>query len=256
VVAGASEPDLGHLLASELTKAGLHAILRAWAVALALATLIGSAVFPMRVAAAAALGAVAGHLLQGKGWEYHMFPAFAATAALAAAAWGRELRRPRPAFRRAGVVFFTLLLAAISASAYRYVPSARALKARQQPVTTLVAHLRGEQAPGDTLQILDTTNGGLDVLLRLRQRNATPVVYDFHVLWDPDGAPFVAALRERFLAELRASPPARFLVFKDGWPRAGYERLDLFPELATFLAERYRLERESPVWRVLRLKGG
>jgi hypothetical protein len=154
------------------------------------------------------------------------------------------------------VVFFTLLLAAISASASRYVPSARALKARQQPVTTLVAHLRGEQAPGDTLQILDTTNGGLDVLLRLRQRNATLVVYDFHVLWDPDGAPFVAALRERFLAELRASPPTRFLVFKDGWPRAGYERLDLFPELATFLAERYRLERESPVWRVLRLKGG
>jgi len=256
VIAGAPEPDFGYLLGNELAKLGLHAVLRAWAFALALATLIGCAAFPLRVAAAAALGAVAGHLLQGKGWDYHLFPAHAATASLAAAAWGRELRRARPAFQRAGVVFFTLLLAAISASAYRYVPRARGFHAKAQPVHALVAYFRGVQAPLDTLQILDTTNCGLDLLLRLRQPNATPVVYDFHVLWDPDRAPFVAALRARFMAQLESAPPTRFLIFEDGWPRAGYGRLDGFPELEAFLGERYRIERETPVWRVLRLKDG
>ena len=180
---------------------------------------------------------------QGKGWEYHLYP----LAAFAALLVGAELpsalaaRRHLVAGALVGVlaVSFVLLGAkALEASAAEF------WWTREAIVREVEADLRPRLAPGDTVQVLDTTMGGLHALFRLGVREPTRFLYDFHFFHDED-SPVVQRLRAEFIRQLDAHPPRVIVLFERGWPAGGYERVERFPALAARLRERY----EPPVTR-------
>jgi hypothetical protein len=245
---------IGYLipLYSRLGRASPWRVYRwhAWIpIALGVAVSLGAAVQRRGAGArhlVAALGVgygVVHYVGQGKGWEYHLDP-LAAFAALLAAA---ELPSALAARRRlvAGalaailVVSFVLLGAkALEASAAEF------WWAREAIVRTVEADLRPRLAPGDTVQVLDTTMGGLHALFRLGVREPTRFLYDFHFFHD-EQSPVVQALRAEFIRQLDARPPRVIVLFERGWPAGGYERVERFPALAARLRERY----EAPVTR-------
>src|SRR4029450_8140716 len=87
-------------------------------------------------------------------------------------------------------------------------------------VSALVAGLDGRLAPGDLVQVLDTTEAGIHALLRLRIRQPTRFLYAFHFYHDRD-SPTIARLRAEFLAALDAQPPKFIGLFGRGWPAGG-----------------------------------
>ena len=92
--------------------------------------------------------------------------------------------------------------------------------------------------PGDGVQILDTSDGGAHALLRLRLRQPTRFVYDFHFFHDVE-TPIIRAFRAELIRGLDARPPRFVVLFEQGWPAGGYERIAAFPELAARLAGSY-----------------
>jgi hypothetical protein len=112
----------------------------------------------------------------------------------------------------------------------------------------LAAELAPMLVPGQTVQVLDTTAGGIHALLRLGVRQPTRFLYDFPFFHDTDH-PTIRALRAELLRDLDARPPALIVLFEQGWPAGDYGRVDTFPGLAERLA-RYDLVRAGPGYRV------
>jgi hypothetical protein len=102
---------------------------------------------------------------------------------------------------------------------------------------------------GETVQVLDTTAGGIHALLRLGLRQPTRFVYDFHFFRDVDD-PRIRALRAELVAGLAARPPAAVVVLEESWPEPGYERLAAFPELARALERAFPLAVIGPGYRI------
>ena len=48
----------------------------------------------------------------------------------------------------------------------------------------------------------------------------------------------------------QARPPVAVVVFEQGWPAGGYERLSGFPELQGWLEEHYRVAEEGNGYRL------
>jgi hypothetical protein len=188
----------------------------------------------------AALGVAYGlvhYVGQGKGWEYHLYP----LAVFAALLIGAELPAALAARSRliAGALAASLVasLVLLGVKALEASP-AELWRAREATVRSLEADLKGRLAPGDTVQVLDTTEGGIHALFRLGVRQPTRFMYDFHFFHD-EAAPVVRALRAEFIRDLDARPPRVIVLFERGWPAGGYERVERFPELAARLRERY-----------------
>jgi len=183
-------------------------------------------------------------LAQGKGWEYQLYPlgAFACLGAgVAVAAPGRAARS-------------IALLASALLALQLYVKGVQELRpawitAKVERVSGIVADLQGRLGPEDTIQVLDTGEGGIHALLRLGAREPTRFIYDFHFFHDVD-RPFIRRLRAEFLRELEAAPPKFVVVLEQGWPSGGYERIERFPALHTWMAATYRLDRERPGYRI------
>jgi len=214
--------------------------------------------------AVAALGAVSGalhFLLQGKGWEYQLYPLAVFLCALAPFALrGPGLsNRARGAFPPMPTGFAGLRRAASLAllAAAVTVLGAKGVDALDEPwiarKASLVSALTRDLAPrvpaGATVQVMDVTEGGVHSLWRLRLRQPTRFIYDFHFFHDT-GDPRIAALREEFTAALAARPPAAIAVLRDTWNRAGYERLADWPALAGLLARSYSLAVDGDGYRI------
>ncbi|MGH7313628.1 MAG: hypothetical protein ACREJV_10670, partial [Candidatus Rokuibacteriota bacterium] len=182
-------------------------------VLLSVATAIGNRRFAMRhgIAILGLAYGVIHFLVQGKGWEYHLYPA----AAFAAVLLGSK--------------------GADSASA----AEGGWVSAKARRVSAVVDALRRHLGPGDVVQVLDTTDGGIHALLRLRVAQPTRFLYDFHFFHDI-GAPVIRELRMELVRGLERRPPRCVVFFVGGWPAGGWERLSSFPELERLLAARYR----------------
>ena len=199
------------------------------------------------VAAAGALYGVVHFVAQGKGWEYHLYPlaAFAtlllfAEAGPAVAALRRPLAIPLLAVIVAAGALLGNKAAGASAAGWERDKAAR--------VRGLTDELAARLRPGDTVQVLDTTAGGIHALLRLGVREPTRFVYDFHFFHDV-GHPTIRALRAELVRGLDARPPRLIVMFEQGWPVGGYERLDAFVALRERLA-RYDLAVPGPGYRI------
>jgi hypothetical protein len=200
-----------------------------------------------RVVTLGALYGVLHFVAQGKGWEYHLYPLAAfATLLLFAEVGPAATRWRRPAA-------FALLLCVVLGAAALAAKAAEASAAgwerdKAARVRRLADELAPRLRPGDTVQVLDTTGGGIHALLRLRVREPTRFLYDFHFFHDV-GDPTIESLRAELIRGLDARPPALIVVFEEGWPAGGYERLDAFAALRERLA-RYDLVRPGPGYRI------
>ena len=218
-------------------------------VVVTLASVLAARRFSARhaVAALGALYGVAHFAAQGKGWEYHLYPLAAFTIVLLFA----ELE---PALvRRRWPVAIPLALAVLAAGGLLAGKAADASAAGWEHAKAERAHrLAGELAarlsPGDTVQVLDTTGGGIHALFRLGVAEPTRFIYDFHFFHDTS-APAICALREELARGLAARPPRLIVLFEEGWPAGGYERVDAFVALRERLAG-YDLVRPGPGYRI------
>jgi hypothetical protein len=186
------------------------------------------------------------HVGQGKGWEYHLYP-LAAFAGLLAFA---ELRPALAQRRWFGVPLAAGLVLVVVLLAQRGVEAAGAGWIRDK--TELVQALTRDLAtlgPGDTVQVLDTTDGGLHALLRMGAVQPTRFLYEFHFFHDEE-APAIRALRAELLRDLAARPPRFVVLFHRGWPVGGPERIARFPALARWLDEGYRARPSHPGYTV------
>ncbi len=183
---------------------------------------------------------------QGKGWEYHLYPLAAFSAVvLFAALEPVRLVRPLGVGLAACLAVVALLLAIKGAEASH--PAWLSFKERR--VAAVVHTLEGRLDAGDTVQVLDTTAGGIHALLRLGVSEPTRFVYDFHFFHDVDH-PTIRGLRRQFADALATHPPRFVLLFEEGWPGGGYERVASFPALAAILAT-YTVETSGEGYRVL-----
>ena len=199
------------------------------------------------VAAVGVLYGVAHFVGQGKGWEYHLYPLAAFTLLLLVAELGPALARWRRPLAAPVLISVALAVVLLAGRAMAVSPAGwerdKADRARR-----LAAELAPMLAPGETVQVLDTTAGGIHALLRLGARQPTRFLYDFHFFHDPSH-PTIRALRAELIRDLDARPPALIVVFEPGWPAGGYERLATFPGLAERLA-RYDLVQAGPGYRI------
>jgi hypothetical protein len=198
----------------------------------------------------ATLGVVYGvaHFVgQRKGWEYHLYP-LALFALLLCVAGLPSRRSARRGAWTAPVLISVALAVMLLAGKARAVSPAGWERDKAAAAGRLAAELAPMLAPGERVQVLDTTEGGIHALLRLGVRQPTRFIYDFHFFHDTD-RPVIQALRAELIRELDAHPPALIVVFERGWPHGGYERIDAFPELAARLA-RYDLVQAGPGYRI------
>jgi hypothetical protein len=180
-------------------------------------------------------------LVQGKGWEYQLYPLALFLCALAPVAVAPVTGGPR----RAAVWRWAALALLAGAVVVLGEKGAEALEApsiadKVRRVAAVSRDLRALVPPGGTVQVMDVTEGGVHALLKLRLRQPTRFLYDFHFFHDP-GDPRIERLREELVTALTASPPAAIVVFRDTWNRPGYERLASFPALADLLDRDYTL---------------
>ena len=201
--------------------------------------------------AVAALGLAYGlvhFVAQRKGWEYHLYPLAAFAAVLLCA----ELERARSDGRRlalgslvAGLVTVAWLLGVKGAEA----SDSGWIVMKERRVAALTGDLTGRTKPGDVVQVLDTTDGGVHALLRAHLVQPTRFLYDFHFFHHPD-APMIQRLRDELMRDLRARRPVLVVLWEAGWPASGYERVDAFPALRTWLATDYHLARQGDGYRI------
>ncbi|PKK89918.1 MAG: hypothetical protein CVV64_12260 [Candidatus Wallbacteria bacterium HGW-Wallbacteria-1] len=107
------------------------------------------------------------------------------------------------------------------------------------------SYLKKHLRPGDTVQPLDWTRGVVHGLLLAKANLATSFMYDYH-FYHHVHSPFIKALRERFMKELKNSRP-RFIIetpLDKPWV-SGPGTTREFSELRKWMAVNYHLvERE------------
>jgi len=218
-------------------------------VVIALISAIGARRFGARHAAAVlgVLYGIAHVAAQGKGWEYHLYPLAAFAIVLLFAELTPTLARPRRPLAVAMVVSVVLTGWLLASKAAQTSPAGWE-RAKAERVRLLAADLAGRLRPGDTVQMFDTTGGGIHALLLVRAAEPTRFIYDFHFFHDP-AHPTIRALREELVRGLAARPPRLIVLFEQGWPRGGYERVDTFVALRDVLAG-YDLVRPGPGYRI------
>lgn len=179
------------------------------------------------------------YVVQGKGWDYHLYPlvAFAAVTLFAElepalASWPRLVGMPLAACCLAAA---GLLVARGFDAVPTYFASAKVTHVRY--VAGDLAKLTG---PDDLVQVLDTTEGGVHALLLLGLRQPTRFLSDFPLFATPE-APITARYRAEFIAGFDARPPRAVVVFTRAWPHGGPERVASFTALAERLTRDYAI---------------
>ena len=173
---------------------------------------------------------------QSKGSEYHLYPLAAFVILLAFSVLKPALTAGRMWLNVAFTVVLAVSLVLLSTKGLEATDPAW-MWDKERRVRVLVDDLSRGLAPGDTVQVLDIADGGLQALLRLHVRQPTRFLYDVFFFHEPD-RPVVRAIRAEFVSALEARPP-RYIVLMRGWPSGDYDRIRYFPALAELLARRY-----------------
>jgi hypothetical protein len=187
-------------------------------------------------------------LAQRKGWEYHLYP----LAAFASVLLFSEVTRARASGRH--VVSTSLVGGLVVVAWLLGVKGGEALDSgwiasKERRVAALTADLRAHAGPGQVVQVLDTTDGGVHALLRAKLVQPTRFLYDFHFYHHP-GTPMIERLRDELMRDLRARRPRLVVLWEPGWPAGGYERVDGFPALAGWLRSDYDVARHGDGYRI------
>jgi hypothetical protein len=191
---------------------------------------------------------------QGRGWEYHFYPLALFAAALGGAGLAAALRDRRRGRAAALAGVLAITAGALWVRGERNLDPAW-IRVKLDTVARVADALRPAVLAGGTVQVLDTTEGGIHALLRLGARQPTRFLYDFPFHHDVHHA-YIRARRAELMAQLRAHPPAAVVLFPNGWPSGGFERVARFPELAAWLEAEYRLAEAADGYRLYRPRAG
>src|SRR5262249_1416067 len=139
----------------------------------------------------ALVGALYGALhfaLQGKGWEYHLNPLAAFLCVLGAATLAAHSRESRGIsgtglLRPAALCALAVTVVLLGAKGVEALEP-EWIAAKRARVDRVVRDLGPVLRPGGTVQVMDTTEGGIHALLRLGLREPTRFLYDFHFFHD------------------------------------------------------------------------
>jgi hypothetical protein len=186
---------------------------------------------------------------QRKGWEYHLYPLAAFASVLAFVELEARVRARSSAFALPGTVALAALAFLLAVRGYE-AGTAEWVWDRERVVRLLVDDLAPRLRAGDTVQVLDTTGGGIHALARLRRAQPTRFLYEFHFHHDAD-VPAIQALRAEFEGAMAAQPPAFVVVFARIWPGGGYERLDRLPGVKRQLERDYETVEARPWYTIL-----
>jgi hypothetical protein len=206
----------------------------------------------------AAVGAAYGLIhfaLQGKGWEYQLYPAALFLSALAAVAVSAAPARGAPAAGRPVALALSAALVLVLGLKGAEAVDAPWIAEKARRVAAVERDLKPLVPPGATVQVLDVTEGGIHALLRLGLRQPTRFIYDFH-FFHHAADPRIQALREEFARGFEAGRPAAVVVFRDTWNHPGYGRLDELGRVAALLARDYRLAVEGDGYRIYAKRSG
>jgi hypothetical protein len=175
---------------------------------------------------------------QRKGWEYHLYPLAAFASVLAFSEVEALVARRRVVL--GGLVALSLLASGATLARRGHdTVAAGWVRDKEAVVTSLVDDLARRWTAADTIQVLDTTEGGVHALLRLGAQTPTRFLYDFHFFHDVRH-PTIQGLRDELVRDLAARRPRFVVLFERGWPAGGLDRFEHFPALARFLESRYR----------------
>jgi hypothetical protein len=174
---------------------------------------------------------------QGKGWEYHLYPLAAFASVLLFSEITAALRSRASLV---GAPLYAALVALVVLLGWNGVIEAHTdwVRRKERVVTVLTEDLDARLRRDDTVQVLDTTDGGVHALYRLGLVQPTRFIYDFHFFHDTS-TPTIQALRAELVGGLERRPPRLIVLFRRGWPGGREERIAGFPELARILAQRY-----------------
>jgi hypothetical protein len=188
--------------------------------------------------------------VQGKGWEYHLYPLALFLCALVPFAMARSISRSRLATLRRGAAIGVFVVAVVTLCA-KGVDALDAgwIATKSERVASLSRDLGPLLRPGDTVQVLDVTEGGLHALLRLGVRQPTRFLYDFHFFHD-QADPRIKAFQAELVSGLGAKHPAVIVVMRDTWNQPGYGRLGQVPGLTPLLDRDYALAVEGNGYRI------
>jgi hypothetical protein len=180
---------------------------------------------------------IAHYVMQGKGAEYHLHPVAAFACLLAFSVFAPAVATRRPWLT---VSVAVTLLAALVLVATKGLEASNApwMWDEERRVRVLTEDLGRRLAPGDTVQVLDVSDGALHALLRLGVRQPTRYIMDYSFFHEVH-RPVVRAMRAEFVAALQAAPPRFIVLMRGAGPGSGYDRINRFPELAELLARRY-----------------
>jgi hypothetical protein len=196
-------------------------------------------------------------VVQHRGWLYHACPLAASIILLgmigldALLLYGKLYFEPRW-FPGAARALGVLVALALLFRPLRFAWTSLGHRLHDGPKVLLGDRIAGDLrpfvSPGDRVQCLDMTAGGMLALLETGTRLPTKYMYGFSVLADLD-TPFRARAREDFMRVMVAEPPKVIVLTSDEWPsrEPGYLRLERWPELRAFLDARYALRFEWPM---------
>jgi len=180
-------------------------------------------------------------ILQGKGWGYHLEPYCFFVFTLWISLLGLIIRKCTPALQITAMSVFCVmaivmggqsLAAGLTKSSF-IVKKQDLVKQLEQDLGTLPL------SKTDTIQILDTAEGGIHALLRLGRHLPTRFIYDFHFYHDIQ-SPFIQDLRHEFIQSLYDNPPHSMVLFHFHWlPPFDESRINSFPELTELLDTHY-----------------
>jgi hypothetical protein len=181
--------------------------------------------------------------VQGKFFPYHWHPFLYCLLLLASLSLAELDGRVPPLLRPLPLVLLVAFLV-------NQLPIARDFREQLQgrlPTTPkdgrpdeIAAFLRGNLAPGDTVQPLDWTGGVVHAMLIAEARPATPYLYDFP-FYHHVSAPYTSELRGRFLEALREARP-RYVIEVPGEDKPWVKGRDTtrdFNKLRRFLESNY-----------------
>ncbi len=189
-------------------------------------------------------------VLQGKGWDYHLYPFNVFLCALLGVSLASLLQRRALATKVLGFSCLSLfmLLIALRCWSVSQTPMSSDLMANKvTTVKCLAAYLRPRIDPSrDTVQIMDEAEGGIHALFLLRAAEPTRFIYDYQFLPDFQSQ-YAQALRTEFEEGLRTRPPKYIVVFNRPLQGpSGHDRVKLeFPDLNRLLTQSYNLEFSS-----------
>ncbi|MBI1894885.1 MAG: hypothetical protein HYS14_12310, partial [Candidatus Rokubacteria bacterium] len=183
-----------------------------------------------------------------KGWEYHLTPLALFASLLGASALDRIFLQGSQSVQTAAVGSFILLSTILGMKGVE-ASDAPWYAAKRQRAIEVAETLRPHLRPGDTVQVMDTTDGGIHALFLLRVRQPTRFLYDFHFYHDVEH-PTIQSLRREFVEGLRGRLPAFIVLFEETWLHRGYDRVREWPALRDVMEGAYILDREGAGYRI------